>query len=192
MTATDIASITASAISQFQVDIIGINAASTIAAGSYFNFHSSTLLYTVWYTKDGLGTQPNVPTTSKYIPVAVISTDTATVVSLKTQIAINSTFFSIPDLRGAFLRGTDASGTWDISVASRYNSNNLLISTLTGSFEVNQMASHYHGIPAANSTNASATAAASTITPNLAFASQLTGGTENRPYNMFVNWFIKY
>lgn len=100
----DVARIVALTLNGFHIDNIVYVAGSSVPAGSYFNFFTTVTTYYVWYTVDGIGTDP-APSNETAIPVAILSTDTAIQVATKTQIAINSKFFAVPDLRGQFLRG---------------------------------------------------------------------------------------
>jgi len=67
----------------------GAGSTLTVAGGDYFNLSSPTTDYHVWYTVDGVGTDP-APAGSTAIVVAALSTDTATLVATKTAAAIDA------------------------------------------------------------------------------------------------------
>jgi hypothetical protein len=59
---------------------------------------------------------------------------------------VDSTHFYVPDLRGQFLRGVDASGTKDPGAASRTNLAGATVGGIVGSSESDQMQGHKHSI----------------------------------------------
>lgn len=91
------------ALNSWQLTTVLTTVASTVPAGSYFNLNATGGAYYVWFTKDGVGTDPAPGGTG--IQVDLLSSDTETQVATKIQIAINSKYFAVPDWRGWFLRG---------------------------------------------------------------------------------------
>lgn len=185
MSAADVGNMIANVLSRFQVNTI-----TTIAAppsSSYWTFFANTTdQYVVWYSLNG-SAQPVAAGTPTYIKVAITGIETAAQIATLTQIAINSVFFAVPDLRGVFLRGADPTAIWDLDVAFRYGFLSNLPGINAGSFELNQFLSHIH----ATFSTATAGGATQGGTGGTG-ATQSTGGSEVRPINMFVNWFIKY
>jgi len=192
MTAQDVAIATVAAITAQQVDLVTVTGVPP--ASSYFNFYANSLKYTAWYKVDGAGVQPIVASTAKYIEIDVLSTDTSAIVASKTQIAINSLYFAVPDLRGVFLRGIDSypNPNWDIDIPARYGYAYTMNPQNVGTFEVDQYTKHSHSIvttqaAAANGTSGSGGGAAvGTVNTNE------SGQTETRPVNMYVNFSIRY
>jgi phage-related tail fiber protein len=106
-----------------------------------------------------------------------------------------STTFNLPDYRGRFLRGVDASAGNDPDKAGRtamntggYGGNTV------GSVQGNQFASHSHTVIAGGA--GFWPGDPSTFFPtNSTLGSKQTlvnGGNETRPKNAYVNWIIKY
>src|SRR5579859_490273 len=196
--AVEVANAIAQAINSFQVNTITMSAASGITSGNYFSFqtNSAGTTYNVWFKKDGTGTAPAV---SNLIEVDIATGDTAANVATKTQKAINSYKFALPDLRGMFLRGTDATHIWDLDVNNRYGIASAILGSNVGSFELDQIYSHKHNNtvqlrgsqPAAQIIDASSAAAASGPNSTVITINEF-GGTESRPVNAFVTWMIKY
>lgn len=177
---------------------------SVPTAGEYFSFTVATggsLVYNVWFTVNGAGTAPATPTGAN-IMVALVTADTVATTILKIALAVNSYQFQIVDLRGYFLRGLDTTATVDPDAATRTvpgisDNTNAWTGGFLGSMEAYQIQSHTHPPPAGATKFAfeggsgdnvvQAGGAAATI--NVTGAS---GGSETRPVNIAVNYFIKY
>ena len=101
-----------------------------------------------------------------------------------------TTTFNLPDLRGAFLRGVAGSSTRDPDKTTRTamntggNSGNNV-----GSYQADELESHYHSIIGNNGINAGGTSHGGT---SGTFNSGATGGNETRPKNAYVFYIIKY
>jgi hypothetical protein len=106
--------------------------------------------------------------------------------------------FSLPDLRGMFLRGvngTRADAFADPDAASRTsltpyaNSGNEV-----GSYQMNQVESHSHGISLYGIGNGGDTGPGWTGggAPAPGGGTAAAGGSEDRPKNAYVNYIIKY
>ena len=124
-TAQIVAEKTAAALSNYSASAISTIAAGGMTAGSFFTASVPTEEFYVWYTIDTAGTDPNVINRTG-IQVDLLSTDDAAAVASKTQLAINTRKFAIPDYRGMFLRGATFSRT-DIGLddpALRFSRNN--------------------------------------------------------------------
>ena len=107
-----------------------------------------------------------------------------------------ATTFHIPDFRGMFLRGRDAGAGLDPDRETRIAlKTGGAIGDQVGSFQYYQLQSHNHGgIPVYSGVRfgpiiySPATATIGT-TMN---ATDVTGGSETRPVNIYVNYIIKY
>lgn len=194
MLAADVAALIAQAINGFSANTITVGAASTITSGNYFSFatNGNATTYNVWYNKAAAGGAPNV---ANLIEVALTGSETAAQVATATISAINSMFFAVPDLRGVFLRGADPTSIWDIDSIARYQNISSRAGTSIGSFQLDTTAAHQHngvGGTAFVMNGGVLTVGAignSFSTQNTTAAS---AGTETRPVNAYVNWWIKY
>lgn len=133
--------------------------ASLMTAGSYFTFSIPTEDFYIWYTIDGAGTDPAIASTTG-IQVDLLNSDTADIVASKTQLAINTRKFAIPDYRGLFLRGATFDRN-DIGLddpALRFSRNNFKINSIlakVGSEELSRGRMHNH--PALSTANSQIT-----------------------------------
>jgi hypothetical protein len=189
-------------LATYQIVNITTVAGSAIPAGSFFNIYSKASLevhYYVWFTKDGVGTDPKPTGATSIGPVAILSTDTDAQVAVKIQIAINSKFFATPDYRGVFFRVWDDGRGLDPDAASRTSQAyaNLVSNPITGdkigtyqSYQVQSHAHDYNILQAFNS--AFLAAGGNTIYNPVAQTTTNTGGNETRPLNEYINVFIKY
>jgi hypothetical protein len=191
-----VAAMIAEALSGNQITNVVCGDASTLTAGHYFNIFTATTQFYVWYQINGAGTDP-APSGKVGIPVNVASTDTAAQVVTKTQTAINSKYFAVPDLRGMFIRGFDASGINDPESGERYSPYGAFLGTVIGQRQTDEIRRHTH--PLSNN---------SAVLRNTGSGDQLidsgsngidanliidyTGTYETRPINTSLNYIIKY
>lgn len=203
-TADDVANILAFALSACRVTSIVTQAASTLSGGEYWTFVSTDYgTFVVWYTVDGAGTKPvvsGVPT-DNYIKVELAGTDTAAQVSDKTRTQINKTYFAVPNFAGAFLRGYDPNGQWDIvnttgaDFNTRFGYGPGIWGNQIGTFELDYYTSHYHQVePIVLNTPGSTQGLLEepSLTNTNASLTTESGGTETRPINASINWIVKY
>ena len=122
---------------------VTFNAGNTITAGHYFLMYANSINYYVWYKVDGVGTDPLV-VNAIGIEVDILSTDTAAQVTTKTQIAINSYSYAVPNLEGAFLRGTG--GGYDFDALQRLGFTSNIYGIQFGTLEFANNLSHLHSI----------------------------------------------
>jgi hypothetical protein len=185
--------------------------ASVPSASDYWTFTAPTsgLVYNVWYEVNGSGEAPAIPGTS--IKVTLGASETTTTVATKTIAAVNQHQFYLPNMAGLFLRGLDTTGIYDLDYASRvltsikFNGVSFTGANL-GSLEGQAYLNHTH-TPHFSMTQGTATASANTgwaasdgsgaqvlsaTHYSITIDDSTTGGTETRPVNMAVNWFIKY
>lgn len=113
-TADIVAQKTAEAINGWQISSIIVLAASSITAGAYFNMHTATHNYYVWYKKDGVGTDPAVPGYTG-IEVDIGGSYTDVQVAYQTKRKINSKYFAVPDWndKGFYLRSIASNAFYD-------------------------------------------------------------------------------
>lgn len=214
MLAADVAIAIANCMNQVQGSLIACGAGSTVAAGSYFTFIANSVTYTPWYQVNSLPATAPVGLTNP-IQVTIASTATAAQVATATQQAINKNFVGTPNLTGVFLRGSDPTGIWDLDHATRWAQQGAIVGGNIGSFEYGQLLQHTHSLSTGTVDyndgmhgtlpiyGASGGAAAGyRIAPSyaenngtiytIAGSAAATGGTENRPVNASVNYFIRF
>ena len=214
MLAIDVAIAIANCMNQVQGSLIACGAGSTVAAGSYFTFIANSVTYTPWYQVSLSPATAPVGLTNP-IQVTITSASTAAQVATATQQAINQNFVGTPNLTGVFLRGADPTGVWDLDYATRLAQQGSIVGGNIGSFEYGQLLQHTHSLStgtvdyndgmhgtlpiygAAGSTLAGYRIANSYVENNgipytIAGSAAATGGTENRPVNASVNYYIKF
>ncbi len=200
MAAEDVAYVIAAAMSGQQVDLITCVALTApIPAGSYFTFQTnfgSVSNYSPWYSVNGSGSEPAV---TNPIEVELETGDLAADVASKTQAAINSQFFAVPDLRGVSLMGADVPLTpiWDVDQGFRYGDVGLFGASSVGSFQTSANIKHNHPGSLVTGNNATGgnqfvTTEASSQVIDQGLNITTDGNGTSRPVNMYVNWFIKY
>jgi hypothetical protein len=129
----------------WHVSHIEAKAGSTVTAGSYFNFSTLTTSYYVWYKVDGVGSDPAVVGKTG-IEVDILSTDTSLTVSQKTQIAINSVYYAVPNYEGMFLRGYDPNSTVDEGSGIRWSLVPGIYGPSAGTSQFTTNKVHHHNI----------------------------------------------
>ncbi len=144
-TADEVAVKTAAALLSAENSKIVCTAASAITAASYFTFDTTGESCYVWYRKDQVGSDPSLAG-KVGIVVDISSTDTATDVGTKTQTAINTEFFAVPDFRGRVLSGIDDSVGLDDKVLYRYSKNPTVYGDNVGTFQRDYAQAHVHDV----------------------------------------------
>jgi hypothetical protein len=187
MTSSDVAKVLMAAATQAEATLVTIKAATSIPAGSYFEFSAVSNFY-VWYEKAGAGTDPDV-SGYKGIKVVIGAADTAAQVATATMKAINARYYALPDLRGSFIRIKDDGAGIDADYASRCSNNFFVYGDEIGSFQMTDNLSHmYHfnydhqtlGNPQGSEVDLSSKNPGS------------IGGSDSRPPNVSLCAFIKY
>lgn len=200
LTAQDVANVVREVTNNLQLSSILITTSpsgSDLTAGSYWTFStnpSSLRNFVYWYSIDGIGSPPIIPTAT-VIEVPLIGSDTEANVFLKTQTLINAYQYNAPDFRGMFLRGLDAAGTWDMDVAQRWSTVTGISGANVGTFEYSQIISHNHVVDYWSGAGTGGNILSGYNTVRNGTIGQLdenTGGSETRPVNVAVNWLIKY
>lgn len=189
-TAKEVACFVLEAMSGYQISTVITAAASTLTAGDYFTVNTANTGYYVWYTVDGAGTDP-APTGKVAIPVAVLSADTAAQVATKTQIAINSKYFAVPNFQGLFLRSYDPNRTWDADALSRFGATTAYYGNEIGTLELDSFLSHTHQYTKVQGSG-SIVQGGSTFADNISEDTTAAGGNETRAVNASVNLAIIY
>jgi hypothetical protein len=187
MSSADTAACIVAAFNGYQMESITCIAASGIPDGSYFTFWSNGIEYSPWY-RVGSGTA-SAPSQNP-IKITLVGTETAIQVASLTQKAINELYFAVPDLRGMFLRGLDTTPLLDIDTQKRYSfaSN---IANVPGTFEFDDISMHGHRTGGGGDIGTDFFKFDS-ASSNRDEETSFNGGSESRPYNMSVNYFIKY
>lgn len=177
-----------------QISTIVTTAGNVVPAASYWTFDTSSESFYVWYTVDGVGSDPMV-SNKIGIKVDILSTDTAVQVSNKTTIEINKFFVGTPSIVGQFPRIYDPSLSLDYG--PRYSTYSNLPESSIGNFEFDTVLSHVHTSP---------NGAPGFYVTGTAFTDQFggdsgyeffdytapSGSSENRVVNFNINLFIKY
>lgn len=182
-TAVDVGEAIAAGITGEQLNTITVTAIPP--AGSYFTFTTSTVPYYVWYQINGAGIAPTQPF-AQLIKIILTGSETTAQVAFKTQTAINSQYFAVPDLRGMFLRGADPTVLVDVNSASRYgyyrtNAN------YVGTFQVDEIRNHIHDLGNTATGGGGSVGAAGSGASTAPY-----GGYESRPKNAAIFWCIRY
>jgi hypothetical protein len=168
---------------------------NTVPTASYFwQFVDGDVnnTYNVWYTVDGVGTAPAVPSGAN-IKVELVTSDTVVTTIAKTLAAVNQYQYALLDARGQFLRGL---GGVDPDAATRtisgikFNGTSYTGAILSSS-QTDEFKSHVHSIAAVDGLGTTIAAAADGPA-GADISTKGTGGNETRPVNIALNWFIKY
>jgi hypothetical protein len=205
-TAQDVANTLREVMNAYQstdIDVTGI----IPPAGSYFTFQSNPggiRNFYVWYKFNGVGNDPLIPG-STGIEVDIVTGDTDDIVLIKTLTAINKYQYAVPAAQGMFLRNSDPNGIWDFDNLTRWSNVTGITGPSVGTFEYGQLLSHLHAPQEGNNSDTRSFAirrfvgdiSTSFVTPGnldmvLRFVTDDTGGSETRPVNMYVNYYIKY
>lgn len=201
------ASLIREAMSGYQGTNMVTVAAGAIPAGAYFTFHANGNTYAVWYKVAGLGTAPVIA--GETIEVDLMGTETAAQVAVASVIAINSYRFAVPNTKGCFLRGMNVGQSnipGDPNYTSRFNLNDVFNGLLNGigSYQFNELIQHLHLYDKSNAITSRGTPPEvgyledATLLASLPRVSTTvtdtgnTGGAEERPFNMYVSYVIKY
>lgn len=201
-TRLDIARIITQALAGYSVDSVVTKAASTMTSGQYFTLYNpANTKHAYWYSIDNTGTVPAI-SGAKIYKISISSTDTAAQVATKTNLAINSTAFGVPDLRGDFIRMWDNGAKEEPRALNRLSWANGPSGDNIGSYELDDFLSHNHEMRF-NPVNAGSEicqgdggSGVPPYTPkNYNVGNEFTyysGSLETRPVNMNVNAVIKY
>lgn len=105
----------------------------------------------------------------------------------------SSTTFTLPDLRGAFVRGWDNGRARDPDASSRTASGTGgSVGDRIGSFQEDELQSHGHTYPFSNINLGGGAVPISGTPQQGTFSTNNTGGNETRPVNIYCNYIIKY
>lgn len=192
------ASFIAETLSGHQITTLVVTDASSITAGSYFQFsvHPSSQNYYVWYRKDNKGVDPSPGGIG--VVVDILSTDLQAEVQTKTAVAINKFYVTVPDARNQFIRIWNDGGVNDPDVTKLRGfpyGQGQISSDRIGSLQLDQIYLQDHhdrgifGAPDAHSSHNSHDIKDNEFNaPN----NEDLRGSESRTNNLFLNMFIKY
>ena len=168
-------------------------AGSTITSGSYFLIYTTgaSTNYYVWYSTGTASIDP-APVGYTGIRVEITAAYTAAQVQTATIYAINRMYFKVPDFRGAFIRAWDNGFGADLDSATRYSMNPYIYGDTVGSEQLPENLLHNHSTPTVFNTTAVGTLTAGGAVPYNTAALDNSGGFESRPYNIYLNYMIKY
>lgn len=212
MSAQDVAVAIKNAMMGSRQTLITCLAANSIPNSSWFTFGTPNgNAYYVWYNKDAAGIDPAPPGMTQGIEVAITSGQANTLVATNTAIALNSAYFSVPDLRGLFLRGYDPNQQWDLDATTRFSTVPGVYGNTLATLELDSFLSHIHsatttgsvvypvsnvyGIPtgaALLTHDGSVVGTVTTTNISMQTVVAATGQLETRPVNANVYWMIKY
>lgn len=165
--------------------------AAAITGTPYLNLQGSgNVNYFIWLNKDGGGVKPGVAGIG--IEVTVTTGQTNVEVANAILLAANKKFFSLPDYRGIFLRGWDNGRGLDYDAISRYTTYVPGISgdhVGTQEIDSNLAHNHYFTLPTETAGPANKLDAAGDTTNEF---TSISGLDESRPYNISVQYVIRY
>lgn len=112
--------------------------------------------------------------------------------------SVDATHFTLPDLRGRFLRGWDHGATLDPDAATRTDRGDTTTGDNIGTLQADQLTSHLHPFGSNAMTYQPGSASkvqnsgASLTDVGTDSGTSNTGGNETRPVNINIMWMIKY
>lgn len=195
------------ALSGYQVATVKTVPGVSIPPNSYFTFYASGQLYYVWYSLNGLGTDPAV-SGGIGIPVTYLTAHAAITIMKNTYAAINGVCFAVPDLRGWTIKGWDMGAGIDKNILNRYEyaqtrftSDLYPLRGYIGSYQNNSLLSHSHqpilgslvsgGSPNRFTTNTYLNSNEPVTTFSTDYIDN-TGNAQNDVKNVYLNYVIKY
>ena len=165
------------------------------AASTYFTFTTIVpTTYAVWYQLNG-SAAPTGTGATVLIPVVITAGMTTTQIAVATQLAINSYQYAVPNFIGGFFRGLDTTGAVDPDYATRTIAALGLTGAYVGSLEAQAFLSHNHPgstVPTSASAGVAGVLEGTTPTGTQPITVAAQGGSETRPVNYALNWFIYY
>jgi hypothetical protein len=184
-----------SVLNGWQATEISTVAGSSLTPNCYWNFYANSIHYYVWYSLNGLGTDPALAN-AVGIPVTYNTSMSAGDIGEVTLNAINQKYYALPNMQGYFLRGADNGNGIDPDTFLRFSQNWYEgITDGVGSYQWDEIVSHLHPM-AFDSANSFTTHIPAFITnaeglSPTDFNTFYTGGDESRPINVAVNFKIK-
>ena len=131
------------ALNGFQTSTITPVAAAALVGGEFWTAQTTADNYYIWYTVDGVGTDPNV-INKVGIKVELVAADTLVDVGQKTQTSINGYSFAVPDLRGRYIRGWDNGSNQDPYTSGRSSFVPGVFGDNIGTFALDYLRQHDH------------------------------------------------
>lgn len=189
LTVAEVANIVASAMNNKQSVAVNCAALATADASCYFKINTQDASYIVWFSINGAGIAPSISGTKIKVTLSG-ATNTAQVVALAIQAAMNGYQFAVPDFRGMFLRGVNGDSSNDPNAATRFGQVYSIFGNRIGTFENYQIQSHLHTYNVLGGTGGQTFDAGGFVYD--VGNTGLTGGNETRPINANINYVIIY
>lgn len=182
------------------------NAASTLSGGEYLYAYTASTQFYIWFTVDGVGTDPAIAGRSGIL-VELDSTDDANWVATKIHDVVRSYYFQVPDVRGYFMRAYSGASGVDPDASERYGltTANVIYGNRIGTGQADSLNAHWHNVRANETASTSQDPAGnypSAGTPqiyNSTYDAEMAddmittvGGNETRAINFTVQWAIRY
>lgn len=190
--ANDVADVVREALNAFQSTNITIPGIPP--AGSYFTFSSNpTALrnFYVWFSIDDIGADPLIPG-STGIEIFLLSSDTPIIIRDRLRTTLNAYQYYVPDFSGLFPRYADPNMIYDFDGNFRWSNVAFQGGANAGTFEYSQFLSHNHGMIQSLVNAGPDVNATSTVVPTITQNTNLSGGSETRPVNVYVYPYIRY
>lgn len=183
----------AAALSSFQASPFTVVSGASITNSSYFTFNANSQLYYVYMSLNGSGADPNLAG-GIGMECTYSSSNTSNEIGQRVITAISSKYYATPDLRGVFIRGLDTGANIDLDVLNRYARNYYNYGNRIGSMQFTEILDHYHSQVYGSSGPSGSTPNIGQVTGGTQSTYSIgdTGGSESRPPNMALNYFIRY
>lgn len=190
MTIENVARAIAESVGQFESAYMTTLPAAALFPGAYFVIATPTATFQFYYQIDGSLTLPAI-IVGQLVPIAILSSDTATDVALKTAAVFDPLQWVMPNWSGYFPRFTDVAGGADPDAASRTNRGDGTTGNHPGTYQNAQCGLPVAGTLLAAGTGLSTEAYGSgTPTADVLYAADT--GSETRPINVYFTAIVKY
>lgn len=202
MDSSAVAYMTRNAVNGLQMSTVSIT--NTVNSGDYWQFFcnpSAVQNHVVWYSINGVGSPPSIPG-AIYQEVKLDGTEDEGLILDKTMKKLNTYQFNSPNFIGLFLRGRDPNEAWDKDTDFRIVTNGPTNlgpgGEGLGTLEYQQILNHVHpplvgdSFTVRNIPSANVLEGGNDLQHSQPITTGATGGSETRPVNTAVNFYIKY